>query len=419
VRGAGASELWATDVPAGRLRRGATLLVARGGDTLRLRIPAVASTDSLGAVTLTASPAAAGGDTDRVVVARPTPGGTYKWFFLPGTVLPVTGRSGGWLRVRLDRTLDVWVGADDARPLPAGAPLPRRVAGNARVEPAADWADVVIPTGERPPYHVEEEGSAIVLTLYGTTGNSDIVRIGESDSLVRHVTWMQEGADRARYTVHLARAPYGYQVLWNGSALVLRVRRPPPVDPRAPLRGLTIAVDPGHPPIGATGPTGLYEAVPALAVGERVRALLAARGANVVMTRLTPAAVALGDRPVIARRANAHALVSIHLNALPDGVNPFRAHGTGTYYFHPQSVRLARAVQRGLVRRMGLRDLGIYYDNLALVRPTWMPAVLAEGAFMMIPEQEAALRTPEFQEAYARGVVEGLERYFAGLAAER
>jgi N-acetylmuramoyl-L-alanine amidase len=36
----------------------------------------------------------------------------------------------------------------------------------------------------------------------------------------------------------------------------------------------------------------------------------------------------------------------------------------------------------------------------------------------MIPEQEAALRTPEYQEAYARGVVEGLERYFAGLAGE-
>jgi N-acetylmuramoyl-L-alanine amidase len=47
-----------------------------------------------------------------------------------------------------------------------------------------------------------------------------------------------------------------------------------------------------------------------------------------------------------------------------------------------------------------------------------MPSVLAEGAFIMIPEQEAAMRTPAYQEAYARGVVEGLERYFLGLAAE-
>jgi N-acetylmuramoyl-L-alanine amidase len=72
-----------------------------------------------------------------------------------------------------------------------------------------------------------------------------------------------------------------------------------------------------------------------------------------------------------------------------------------------------------MVRHMGLRDLGVYYDNLALARPTWMPAVLCEGAFIIIPEQEAALRTPEFQTAYARGIVDGLESYFRSLAAAR
>jgi len=311
------------------------------------------------------------------------------------------------------------VSAGDADPLPPGAAPPRRVAGNARVVPAEGWVDLVIPTGERPPFLVEEEERAIAVTLYGTTGNTDVLQHVAADPFVEHVTWTAEGTDRVRFTAHLSAAPYGYQVVWNGSALVVRIRRPPRVDPRAPLRGLTIAVDPGHPPIGATGPTGLYEAVPTLAVGERVRRLLAERGARVVMTRTTPAPVALGDRPIMARRANAHALVSIHLNALPDGINPFTAHGTGTYYFHPQAVPLARAIQRGLVRRMGLRDLGIYYDNLALARPTWMPSVLCEGAFIMIPEQEAAIRTPKYQEAYARGIVEGLERYFIGLGAGR
>jgi N-acetylmuramoyl-L-alanine amidase len=82
----------------------------------------------------------------------------------------------------------------------------------------------------------------------------------------------------------------------------------------------------------------------------------------------------------------------------------------------PQSLTLARAVQTGMVREMGLRDLGVHYDNLAVVRPTWMPAVLCEGAFIIVPEQEAALRTTEFQAAYARGVVEGVESYFETLA---
>src|SRR5690606_22286998 len=123
----------------------------------------------------------------------------------------------------------------------------------------------------------------------------------------------------------------------------------------------------------------------------------------------------LYDRPVQARRAEAHAFVSIHLNAFPDGINPFGRHGTGSYYFNAFSEPLARAVQAGMVRRLGLPDLGVYYDNLAVLRPTWMPSVLCEGAFLMIPEIEAALRTPEIQDAYARGVVEGVEQYFRGL----
>jgi N-acetylmuramoyl-L-alanine amidase len=186
-------------------------------------------------------------------------------------------------------------------------------------------------------------------------------------------------------------------------------------DSRSPLRGLTIAVDPGHPPIGATGPTGLYEGDAVLAVGERLRALLEQRGATVVMTRTTPDPVALAARPIMARRANAHALVSIHLNALPDGVNPFSAHGTETYFLHPQAEPLARATQQRMVARMRLRNNGVFSRTLALARPTWMPSILAEGAYIMIPEQEAALRTPGYQEAYARALVEGLEDFFRGI----
>ena len=121
----------------------------------------------------------------------------------------------------------------------------------------------------------------------------------------------------------------------------------------------------------------------------------------------------------MARQANAHAFVSIHLNALPDGINPFTANGTGSYYFHPTGEPLAREVQRGMVRRMGLRDLGIFYDNLSDLRHPWMPSVLCEGAFIMIPEQEAAVKTAEFQERYALGVADGLEAYFRALGSRR
>jgi N-acetylmuramoyl-L-alanine amidase len=48
-----------------------------------------------------------------------------------------------------------------------------------------------------------------------------------------------------------------------------------------------------------------------------------------------------------------------------------------------------------------------------MVRPTWLPAILTEGFFMIVPEQEAALRSAEGQRRYARGVVEGIRRYLA------
>jgi N-acetylmuramoyl-L-alanine amidase len=279
--------------------------------------------------------------------------------------------------------------------------------------------DLRIPMSSRPPFLVEEGDHSIALTLYGVTANTDIINYAHNDSLVKDVSWRQLTAGRARYTLRLASEPYGYLAFWDGGAFVLRVRRPPSVDRDHPLKGLTISVDPGHTPIGATGPTGLYEADAVLAVGEKVREMLVKRGANVFMTRTTPAPVDLGERPVMARRANANALISIHLNALPDGVNPFRAHGTGAYFFHPQSEPLARALQNGMVKRMGLPNLGVNYDNLALARATWMPSVLCEGAFIIMPAQEAALRTEEFQAAYAKGIVDGIESYFRSMAAER
>lgn len=355
-------------------------------------------------------------DTDRVVNVRPIAGGTYKWFALPGTVVQQTGLEGGFARIRLDSNLEAWVSETDTQPLGDSAVLPRRVIPNLLVAPDSAWTDVIFPIRDVPPFLVEEEPDRLVITFYSTVGNTDIVTFRANDDLVRAVTWEPLANDRVRYVVHLRRAPFGYLTFRDGNRFVLRVRRPPVTNRRRPLEGLIIAVDAGHPPIGSMGPTGLYEADAVLPVAFALKEELEVRGARVVMTRLTPDAVPLVDRPVMARRASAHALVSIHLNAVPDGVNPLTSHGTGTYFFHPHAEPLARAVQAGMVRTMALRDLGVYYDNLALARPTWMPAVLCEGAFLIVPEHEAGIRQPEGQRAYARGVALGLESYFRTFA---
>ncbi len=358
-------------------------------------------------------------DTDQTIVARPAPGDTYHWFFLPGTVVWRDGRVGGYTRVRLDSALAVWVPDSLTTPVDAEA-APHRAAQDADVVAALGWADFVLPVGQRPAYFVEERDHAIDFTLYGTRGNTDIIRYPTNDSLIRRIDWAQVSGDRVRYTLHLSRQPFGYLVLWRDGRLVLRVRRPPAVDTAHPLRGQVIAVDAGHPPGGAMGPSGLEESEATLAVARRLKTLLETEGAAVVMTRDTPAAVALDDRPVIARRADADAFVSIHLNAFPDGVNPFTAlEGSATYYYYGQAEPLARAVQAGVVRHLGLPDQGIVFRSLAVVRQTWVPSILCEGAFIIVPQQEAALRTPAFQDAYARGVAAGLADYFRGLGASR
>jgi N-acetylmuramoyl-L-alanine amidase len=406
------------------------------GDTLR----PVPSPDTLtpvaGNVHVTlGAPGSIVDDTDRVTIARPAPGNgqEYKWFLFPGTVVKITGamKASGddFVRVQLDSSQDAWVlrselQAQNISTTPTGgfigdSAAPLRRIGAVRIEPGPNWVDVVIPmTGPPPPYLVEETDRTISLLLYGVAGAPVVSMMAEPiDPYFNSISSSTPEESRVRYTINLNRAPYGYLALWQNGALTFRVRRPPRIaDTVFPLRGLTITVDPGHPPAGATGPTGLYEGDAVLQVGLKVRDLLTQRGVNVVMTRITPEPVDLGLRAIISRRANANAFVSIHLNAFPDGVNPFVNNGSLTLYFWPHSIPLGVATQAALLADLGLRDNGTKFQNLAVARGTWMPSILTEGAFVIMPDQEAALRTPTYQEAYAAAIVRGLEAYFASMA---
>jgi N-acetylmuramoyl-L-alanine amidase len=365
-------------------------------------------------------------DTDRVVIGRPGPNSVYRWFLLPGTRVQLTARYPGFARVRLDSAVQMWVETNDAKTFATDTVAPVRVTRNARVRSDTGWSDLIIPIAERPAFFVEERDRSIDLTLYDTRGGTDQVNYPTTDSLIRHVEWEQERSDRLRFTVRLNQEPYGFLVLYENGALVLRVRRrPPPPSPRQPatvsaLAGMIIAVDPGHPPGGAVGPTGFTEPEAALPVAFALKRILEGRGARVVMTRTTRDPVDLQIRGVIARRAGAHAFVSLHYNAYGDGVNPFvQPNGTEVYFFRPHAEQLARAVQTRIAAYQPLPDQGVYYRSLAVVRNSWVPAILAEGGFMMIPEQENAMKTPEFQERYARAVADGLESYFRGLRSFR
>ncbi|MFL5539734.1 MAG: N-acetylmuramoyl-L-alanine amidase, partial [Longimicrobiaceae bacterium] len=406
-------ERWAVDLPAAALAGRAVLVAARGADTVRLALAPVEVVDPARPewVVLGRSPGSAGHE----LVGSAEPDGEYRWFFLPGTRVRATGARGGRVRVRLDAGQEAWVSAEIATPLAAAPAAAALRAGAPALTSSTGYVELAIPLPAPPAYRVEQGERALSLTLYGVEPGGEAPPLRAGDGYARELETKRELRDRVRFTLRLAGAPYGYRAFWRDGAFVLRVRRPPAVQPRSPLGGLTLAVDAGHPPHGAVGPTGLREADVTLQVARRLARLLERRGAHVVLTRGGGEAVALEERTARALRADAHALVSIHADAVADGQDPARVNGTATYFFHPQSAPLAMAVQRRMVERMGRADRGARPKNLAIARATWMPAVLCEGAMIVHPDEEAALRTPVFQEAYARGIADGLEDYFRAL----
>jgi N-acetylmuramoyl-L-alanine amidase len=58
-----------------------------------------------------------------------------------------------------------------------------------------------------------------------------------------------------------------------------------------------------------------------------------------------------------------------------------------------------------------LPDDELHYANLALARAPQMPSVLIESAYMIVPEEEAYLKTDAFRGACADAIITGLERY--------
>ncbi|MBI4512570.1 MAG: N-acetylmuramoyl-L-alanine amidase [Gemmatimonadetes bacterium] len=396
----------------------ATLWAAWEADTVRLRLPLdlwILDPARL-PVVMTLDPPSPQG-TDGIVYGRPTSNGTYVWFFHDRQRLAVSGRMGDRLRVQLAPDLHAWIDLREQVPLPDGTPPPRAKVGTVRILPGAGAVEVRVALSERVPYRVREDGRRLELALYSAFAETDWLFYGATDDFLRSAEWRQEPGGLFVLSLDVREEPWGYRVRSADEGLVLTIRRPPRIDRGHPLRGRRIALDPGHPPAGATGPTRLYEGDVNLGIAVRLKALLEQRGAEVMMTRSTAEPVPLYDRPLIAESADAEMVISIHNNALADGVNPFENHGTSVFYFHPHSLGLARALQEHLLRTLGLRDLGIGRANLALARPTWMPAALTEGAFMMIPEQEAALGTPEFRERYAEGVLRGIEEFLRRTAA--
>jgi N-acetylmuramoyl-L-alanine amidase len=296
-------------------------------------------------------------------------------------------------------------------------PTPNSVARtiNLKEEPTGEFLS--LPLSQKLPYQVEQtlDPNCLKLHVYGVTADTDWVSdTPEKGQLIEGVTWKQVGDSHYEITVSIkGHRQWGYRVDYDGTELKLHIKKAPTLLAADRLDGLSICIDPGHggSERGAMGCSGVAEADVNLGIALKLRDLLAANGAKVIMTRVTDKDVSLDDRVKIADESGVDILLSVHNNSLPDGRDPWTERGSSSYYYYPQSKELARSLKNGLLDAFHLPDLGSRYQNLALCRPSGMPAVLAEVGFMINPEEYTILISTEGQEKAAQGLFKGLESY--------
>ena len=191
----------------------------------------------------------------------------------------------------------------------------------------------------------------------------------------------------------------------------------------------SIFLDPGH---GGSDPGaisgGVREKDLTLSVYNKVSSKLASLGYTVLTSRNVDKDVDLVDRADQANKANADMLLSIHFNAGGRGI----ARGIETYYYQAtadrvpkinkenhnnaerleRSRKLANKVQQNLLYQTGANDRGVKRALFTVLRETSIPSILVELGFIDNPEERNKIKTDEYQERLANGIVDGIVAYY-------
>ncbi|WP_202080548.1 N-acetylmuramoyl-L-alanine amidase family protein [Caldalkalibacillus salinus] len=174
---------------------------------------------------------------------------------------------------------------------------------------------------------------------------------------------------------------------------------------------MKIMIDPGHggSDPGAVG-NGLQEKDLTLTIARHIRDFLVNEytGVSVNMTRDSDVYVGLSQRANMANSWGADYFMSVHINA---------GGGTGfESYIHTTrtsgSVRAQDIIHPEIVRAMNVRDRGKKSANFAVLRETYMPAILTENLFIDHSSDAALLKDANYLRTIARGHVNGLEKAF-------
>ena len=243
---------------------------------------------------------------------------------------------------------------------------------------------------------------------------NDSINESYSNGPLHHLQVQDAGAGTLKATLDLQKGAY-CTIKENGDNLVITVYRQ-----QSGLAGKTIVIDPGH---GGSDPgaigkeLGVTDADVGLTVGQKLRDLLEAQGAEVIMTRDSDVRVGLNDRPAMANKVEADIFVSIHGNSATNTT----AKGIQVYYYAPSSnanlygqsyirKELASEVSSALQNVTGT-SASIKTSNLAVLRENDRPCILVETGFLSNAEEEKLLASDDYRQQLANGIYQGIRNY--------
>ena len=179
----------------------------------------------------------------------------------------------------------------------------------------------------------------------------------------------------------------------------------------APLQDLSrtkVMLDPGHGgrDPGTRSARGYQEKAHNLAVAERVGAILARQGVQVVWTRRDDRFVELDARVRQANYVNPTLFVSIHADHARDhsvqGFTLYVARGASK-----KTWAAAHSLRRAM-SQMSVKSRGIRKANFRVLKYTRCPAVLIEAGYMSNPYEAVRLASAQGQKALAESIAAGI-----------
>ncbi len=356
------------------------------------------------------------------ITARYGPKLGYKLFLQEGIKLLASGRFGEWIRSKLSKNISIYLPSSSVDTLAPGALPPDAQIQLIRAENAERFVNLKFGLTERVPVEIRESISPPKLTLlfYNTTANIDWVYYDKNPSFIRQIKHYQPQDRVLKVEVSLnSKTLWGYYANYNGNVFVLKIKKPLKKNPgflfwSNQLKGRRIVLDAGHNPgTGAVGPGGLEERNINYVIAKELKQALEEEGAKVFLTRPEISSLLpLRQRRRKVVSLNPDVSISLHNNAVPQGVNPILHNGYSVYYYYPQALPLSKLIFSEFKKNLPLNNLGFYWDNLYMCRITEAPAILIEPSFIIMPEQEELLQSSEFRAKIINSIVNGLKKYF-------